>query len=170
MVIARAALAVPERQTAAMTTFDDAEALLGAVGTDLGTSAWVEVGQERIAAFADATEDHQWIHLDESRAAAGPFGTTIAHGFLTLSLLVPMIGDLITFEQPTLVVNAGLDRVRFLSPVPSGGRVRARATLSAAERTRTGIRTTTDVTVELEGAERPALVAVSLLVHAPAPA
>lgn len=153
-----------------MTTFSNADALLGAAGTDLGTSAWIDVGQDRIVAFAGATDDHQWIHLDEERAAAGPFGATIAHGFLTLSLLVPMLGDLVRFEQPTLVVNAGLDRVRFLSPVPSGSRVRASATLTAAEQTRTGVRTSTEVTVELEGAERPALVAVSLLVYAPVPA
>ena len=153
-----------------MTTFADPAALLDAVGTDLGASGWLLVDQERIGAFADATDDHQWIHVDAERAASGPFGTTIAHGFLTLSLLVPMLSDLVAFEAPTMVVNAGLDRLRFVAPVPSGSRVRALATLASAQASRTGVRATLDVTVEVEGAEKPALVATSVLVYGPAPA
>ncbi len=150
-----------------MTRFASASALTGAVGTDLGASSWMLVDQERIEAFADATDDHQWLHVDAERAASGPFGTTIAHGFLTLSLLVPMLGELVTFDEPTTVVNAGLDRLRFVAPVPSGARVRSVATLSAAEPSRTGVRATLDVTVEIEGGEKPALVATSVLVYGP---
>ncbi len=151
-----------------MSRFPSASGLLDAVGTELGPSGWLSVGQERITAFADATDDHQWIHVDPERAADGPFGTTIAHGFLTLSLLVPMLQELVTFEEPTMVVNAGMDRMRFVAPVPSGSRVRAVATLTAAEPSRTGVRATLDVTVEIEGADKPALVATSLLVYGPA--
>ncbi len=152
-----------------MTTFASSAALVDAVGADLGASDWMLVDQERIARFADATDDHQWLHVDAQRAADGPFGTTIAHGFLTLSLLVPLLGELTTFDEPTTVVNAGLDRVRFVAPVPSGSRVRASATLSAAEPSRTGVRATLEVTVEIEGGDKPALVATSLLVYSPTP-
>ena len=150
------------------TTFPSPAALLDAVGTDLGTSAWLLVDQERIDRFADATDDHQWIHVDPERAAAGPFGGTIAHGYLSLSLLAPIMFDLLHVEACALVVNAGSDRVRFVSPVRAGSRVRARATLVGAERIPTGVRARTAVTLEIEGGDKPALVAETLTVFVPA--
>ena len=149
-------------------TFPSPEALLDAVGTDLGTSEWLTVGQDRIDRFADATDDHQWIHIDPERAASGPFGTPIAHGYLSLSLLAPLMFELLHVDGTALVVNAGSDRVRFLTPVTAGTRVRATATIAAAERIPTGVRVRQAVTLEAEGAERPALVAETLTVFVPA--
>jgi acyl dehydratase len=151
-----------------MTAFASPDALLDAVGTDLGTSGWITVDQQRIDRFADATDDHQWIHVDPERAAVGPFGGTIAHGYLSLSLLAPLMFELLDVAACALVVNAGSDRVRFLTPVRAGCRVRARATVAGAERVTSGIRARTAVTVEIEGAERPALVAETLTVFVPA--
>lgn len=150
------------------TTFPSPDALLDAVGTDLGTSEWITVGQDRIDGFADATGDHQWIHVDPERAADGPFGGTIAHGYLSLSLLAPAMFELLVVEGAALVINAGSDRVRFLTPVKAGTRVRASATIIGAERVPTGIRVKQAVTLEAEGAERPALVAETLTVVVPA--
>ena len=134
------------------------------VGRELGVSDWLTVDQSRIDAFADCTGDHQWIHIDPERARSGPFGTTIAHGLLTLSLL-PMLREQIGVVPAGVrqVLNYGSDRVRFLTPVPSGARIRARVTLVAAEPKgpgRTLLRTGN--TVEIEGEERPALVAETL--------
>jgi len=148
--------------------FPSPEALLDAVGIDLGTSEWITIDQERIDRFADATDDHQWIHVDPERAASGPFGGTIAHGYLSLSLLAPALFELLVVEGAALVVNAGSDRVRFLTPVRAGTRVRASATIIAAERVPTGIRVKQAVTLEAEGAERPALVAETVTVVVPA--
>ena len=150
------------------TVFASPDALLEAVGADLGASDWITVDQQRIDRFADATDDHQWIHVDPERAASGPFGGTIAHGYLSLSLLAPLMFDVLHVEACALVVNAGSDRVRFLTPVRAGSRVRAHATLTAAERIPTGVRAKTAVTVEIEGAEKPALVAETLTVFVPA--
>ena len=150
------------------TVFASPEALLDAVGSDLGASGWITVDQQRIDRFAAATDDHQWIHVDPERAAAGPFGGTIAHGYLTLSLLAPLMFEVLHVEACALVVNAGSDRVRFLTPVRAGSRVRAHATLTAVERIPTGVRARTAVTVEIEGADRPALVAETLTVFVPA--
>jgi len=148
--------------------FASPDALLDGVGTDLGTSDWLTVGQDRIERFADATDDHQWIHLDTERAKDGPFGGTIAHGYLTLALLTPLVSGLLQVDGTALVINAGSDRVRFLTPVPSGARVRASARITGAERIPTGIRVREAVTIEIEGAERPALVAETLTVYVPA--
>jgi acyl dehydratase len=148
--------------------FDSPDALLDAVGTDLGVSDWLVVDQTRIDRFADATDDHQWIHVDPERAASGPFGGTIAHGYLSLSLLAPLMFDLLHVEGTALVVNAGSDRVRFLTPVRSGSRVRAHATVSGAERVATGVRVRQSVSLEIEGADKPALVAETLTVFVPA--
>lgn len=148
--------------------FDSPGDLLDAVGTDLGTSAWLRVDQARIDRFADATDDHQWIHVDPERAANGPFGATIAHGYLTLSLLAPFLFELLQVDACALVVNAGSDRVRFVSPVRAGSRIRAHAMIAGAERTNTGIRVRTAVTLEIEGSEKPALVAETLTVFLPA--
>ena len=150
------------------TVFASPDALLEAVGTDLGASGWITVDQQRIDRFADATDDHQWIHVDPARAAGGPFGGTIAHGYLSLSLLAPLMFDVLHVEACALVVNAGSDRVRFLTPVRAGSRIRAHATLAGAERIATGVRARTAVTVEIEGAEKPALVAETLTVFVPA--
>ncbi|MFI2363851.1 MaoC family dehydratase [Promicromonospora sp. NPDC019610] len=143
---------------------DSPAALADAVGRT-ATGEWFEVTQERIAAFADATEDHQWIHLDAERAAAGPFGTTIAHGYLTLSLLPHLASSLVEVGGVAMVMNYGMDRLRFLSPVPSGARVRAVTEILSAEPTPAGVRLASKVTVEIEGAEKPALVAHTLSLY-----
>ena len=128
-------------------------------GLELGPSAWREVTQERIDAFAAATDDPQWIHVDAERAAAGPFGTTIAHGYLTLALLVPFSYELLPVEDAALSVNYGLNRVRFPAPVPSGSRVRARFRVEGVEEVAGGTQVTLGATVEREGAEKPVCVA-----------
>ncbi|SDZ14338.1 Acyl dehydratase [Saccharopolyspora shandongensis] len=131
------------------------------VGEPLGTSSWIEVPQERISTFADATDDHQWIHVDPERARAeSPFGGPIAHGYLTLALIIPMWAEVLTVDSVTMAVNYGLNKVRFTSPVPAGGRVRLNAALKAVEDLpKGGVQLTVDGRIELEGAERPAVVA-----------
>jgi acyl dehydratase len=132
------------------------------IGQELGTSEWIEIGQERINAFADATEDHQFIHVDEALAKQTPFGGTIAHGFLSLSLLSRMAADVMLVPETTKMgVNYGFERVRFLSPVRAGKRVRGRFTLVSFEEKRPGqYQFAHDVTVEIEGEDKPALNAV----------
>lgn len=154
--------------TTGPTAFASPVDLLGAAGTALGHGDWFEIDQERIQRFADATDDHQWIHLDVARATAGPFGAPIAHGFLTLSLLTALATPLIEVQGVAMGVNYGFEKVRFLRPVTVGSRVRAVGTLASAERTGTGIRVVQDLTIEIEGSDRPALVAqwVTLLVPA----
>ena len=131
------------------------------VGQSLGASDWVEVGQDRIGAFADATDDHQFIHIDPVLAAQTPFGGTIAHGFLSLSLLSRMAADVMQVPDTTkMAVNYGLDRVRFLAPVKAGKRVRGHFTLDAAEDKAPGqLLLKHTVTVEIEGEDKPALTA-----------
>ena len=131
------------------------------IGTDIGTSDWIEVTQDRIAAFAEATEDRQFIHLDPVAAAQTPFGGTIAHGFLSLSLLSRMAADVMPIPDTTkMAVNYGLDRVRFLAPVRAGKRVRGHFTLDSAEEKAPGqLLTRHTVTVEIEGENKPALTA-----------
>jgi acyl dehydratase len=132
----------------------------GLVGREVATSDWLVVTQDRIDAFADATGDHQWIHVDSERARAEtPFGATIAHGFLTLSLISALLRDAVTVEGPRMTLNYGLNRVRFVSPVPSGSRVRARIALGGIEDRGDSIQATWSVSVEREGGARPALVA-----------
>lgn len=128
------------------------------VGRELGPTAWIEVTQERIDAFAAATDDPQWIHVDRDRAAAGPFGTTIAHGFLTLSLCVRMLREVMPGDG-AMSLNYGTDRVRFPAPVPSGCRIRGRFRVVSADDTDVGLRGTIEATVEIEGADKPACVA-----------
>ncbi|MDT9592805.1 MaoC family dehydratase [Nocardioides zeae] len=133
------------------------------VGRDLGPSSWIEVDQARIDAFAGATEDHQWIHTDPVRAGAGPFGTTIAHGFLTLALVAPFLEALLKVEGAGMGVNYGLDRVRFPASVPAGSRVRARIAVVAVDEVAAGVRQARlEITVEVEGGDRPVCVAVLL--------
>ncbi|BDC48528.1 nodulation protein NodN [Bryobacterales bacterium F-183] len=131
------------------------------VGTEVGVSDWLTVSQETIRQFADATGDHQWIHLDVERAKAeSPFGTTIAHGFLTMSLLVQLMADAVPMEEPCkLSVNYGFNRLRFVSPVPAGSRIRVRAVLTSLKDLDAAVEFTWGITVEIEGREKPAVVA-----------
>ena len=130
------------------------------VGEEVGVSPWVDVTQERIDTFAKAIDDHQWIHVDTARAKSSPFGGTIAHGFLTLSLLSHLSERTFRFSDRKMGVNYGLNRVRFTSPVPSGSRVRARFTRAKYEPIDTsGVQVTWNAVVEIEGAPKPALVA-----------
>ena len=133
------------------------------VGTELGPTSWLEVTQERIDAFAAATDDPQWIHVDPERAAEGPFGTTIAHGFLTLSLCVPMLYEALPERGGTMAVNYGTNRVRFPAPVPSGARVRGRFRVVEVESTDRGERALIEATVECEDVEKPVCVAELLV-------
>jgi acyl dehydratase len=133
------------------------------VGKELGTSSWVDVDQDRINAFADATDDHQWIHVDAERAKDGPFGGTIAHGYLTLSLLIPMWTDILEVGDVQTMVNYGLNKVRFPSPVPSGSKIRARATLASFETIPGGAQLAVDILVERQGGDKPACVAQLVL-------
>jgi acyl dehydratase len=130
------------------------------VGQEVGVSPWVEVTQERIDLFAKAIDDPQWIHVDPERAKGSPFGTTIAHGFLTLSLLTKFIESTFSFADRKMGVNYGLNRVRFTAPLPSGSRVRARFKLLKYEKIDgNGAQVTWDVTVEREGSDKPVLIA-----------
>ncbi len=128
-------------------------------GEDLGASEWHEITQERVNLFADATEDHQWIHVDPERAKEGPFGQTVAHGYLTLSLGPKLLREVLAVSDATVVVNYGLNKLRFPAPVPVGSRVRAHVTLAAIEEARTGLQATLAVTFEREGGDRPVCVA-----------
>jgi acyl dehydratase len=133
--------------------------LNGRIGDELGVSDWLPIGQERIDQFAEATGDHQWIHLDASRAAAeSPYGTTIAHGFLTLSLVTSLLRDTIAVDDAGMIVNYGCDRVRFVSAVPSGSRIRARFTVATVEDKDDGRQVTWGVVVEREGGAKPCVV------------
>jgi acyl dehydratase len=140
--------------------------LPGLAGADLGTSGWLVMEQDRIDAFADATEDHQWIHVDRERAGAGPLGSTVAHGMLTISLAVGrLLDELLVVEDADLVLNYGLDRVRFPAPVPSGARVRLHASVADVAEHAGGIKLTVALTVELEGSEKPCCVADEVLLY-----
>ncbi|WP_306368732.1 MaoC family dehydratase [Nocardiopsis sp. CC223A] len=132
--------------------------LRAAAGKDLGHSPWRTVDQQRIDTFADATDDHQWIHTDPERAADGPFGGTIAHGYLTLSLVIPMFGEVLEMKGIDMAVNYGLNKVRFPSPVPVGARVRLAATLAEVTDVKGGVQATVDGVIEIEGSDKPACV------------
>ena len=132
------------------------------VGEHIADSDWIEVTQERIQLFADATNDHQWIHVDPERAKAGPFGTTIAHGFMTLSLLPEMSASAMQILNTRMGVNYGLNRVRFPAPVPAGSRLRGRFTLLKFEPLEGGAQLTFEVRMEREGADKPVCIAESV--------
>jgi len=132
------------------------------VGQVLGTSDWIDVDQSRIDAFAQATGDHQWIHVDAERAAAGPFGTTVAHGFLTLSLLPSMLLTAFEIRGSRMGVNYGSNRVRFPAPVPAGSRLRGHFKLLACEEIDGGVQLTVEATIEREGSTKPVCVAQTL--------
>ena len=125
---------------------------------ELGSTEWHTIDQRMIDLFAEATGDHQWIHVDPPRAAEGPFGTTVAHGYLTLSLLPRLMSELISVSDAAMGINYGTEKLRFTSPVPSGSRVRLHAKLARAERRGNGVVYTVGVQVEIEGQEKPALV------------
>lgn len=133
--------------------------LEGRVGEEIGVSPWLAVEQDRIDLFAKAIDDPQWIHVDPVRAKAGPFGTTIAHGFLTLSLLSHLIETTFSFDDRKMGVNYGLNRVRFTAPLPSGSKIRARFSLGAYEKIEGGVQVTFNTLVEREGGDKPVLVA-----------
>lgn len=142
-----------------MTEFGDFDALRAAVGTVLGPGEWIEIDQQRIDLFAEATGDHQWIHVDPGRAADGPYGGTIAHGFLTLALLAPISQQLMTVGSARIAINYGLNKVRFVSPVRVGSRVRGTVTLTAVTDVPGGVQAERTVTITAEGADKPACVA-----------
>lgn len=146
-----------------MKVFERLTDLQGLVGQSLGTSDWVQIDQERIDRFAEATGDHQWIHVDPARARKGPFGTTVAHGFLTLSLLPLFFESAFAIRDVAMGINYGLNRVRFPAPVPVGSRLRAHFTLLAYEPLEpAGAQLTVQVTVEREGSDKPVCVAESV--------
>lgn len=133
--------------------------LLDKQGQDLGSSDWFEVTQEDVNLFADATKDHQWIHVDPDRAASGPFGTTIAHGYMSLALVIPLWSELLVVENVGMSINYGLNRLRFPAPVPVGSRIRLVGKLASVSEVTGGIEVVADLTMEVEGSEKPALVA-----------
>jgi acyl dehydratase len=142
--------------------FASLDDLRAAVGTEVGHGRWLDVSQERIDTFAEATGDHQWIHVDPERAASGPFGGTIAHGFLSLSLIPALTAGLTAVDGVTMGVNYGLNKVRFPAPVPVGSRVRGRVELMSMDDVPGGVQLTSRVTVEREGGDKPACVAETI--------
>ena len=145
-------------------TFTSVEELKAAIGEDLGSGEWLEITQERIDAFADSTGDHQWIHTDPERGKSGPFGTTIAHGYLTVSLLPMLAGRIFTIDGPKLVLNYGMNKLRFPNPVKVGARIRSNAVITSIEETPKGVNMVVTNTVEIEGESKPACVAENLRV------
>lgn len=142
-----------------MKVFNGLDELRAAAGTRVGASDWMTIDQERVNTFADATEDHQWIHVDPEKAEAGPFGHTIAHGFLTLSLLSYLLAQVYRIDGTKMGINYGLNKVRFTAPVPVGSKIRGVVDIADVADATGGVQVTTRITVEIEGSERPALVA-----------
>ncbi|HTT55040.1 MAG TPA: MaoC family dehydratase [Streptosporangiaceae bacterium] len=142
------------------TTANGLDELTALAGADLGHTSWVEVSQARVDMFADATGDHQWIHVDPARAAAGPFGGTIAHGFLTLSMIIPLFSELLEVTGVSMAINYGLNKVRFPAPVPVGSKIRLAGRLAAVEPAGdSAVQVTADFTVEVDGGGKPGCVA-----------
>jgi acyl dehydratase len=150
-----------------MKTFNGLDEFEKAVGTHLGYSDWHTITQRQVDLFAEATGDHQWIHVDPDRAAAGPFGTTIAHGYLTLSLIPMLVGEIYTVDGLKMGINYGSNKVRLPSPVPVGSRVRAGAELLELKNGPQGAQATVRVTVEREGSDKPSCVAETVSVLVP---
>jgi acyl dehydratase len=149
--------------------FETPAELEKAVGQRLGESAWLEVTQDRVNLFADATDDHQWIHVDPERARGGPFGAPIAHGYLTLSLVSRFLPEIVVVKGISMGVNYGVDRVRFPSPVKVGARIRGVGELLEAQRQKDGsVQAKVRVTIEIEGGAKPACVAETLSRYYPA--
>jgi acyl dehydratase len=143
-------------------TFKGLDELVAAEGSQLGPTDWLEITQDRVNLFADATGDHQWIHVDPERAAKGPFGGAIAHGLLTLSLIPHFVHQLYTVENIALAINYGYNKVRFITPVRVGAKVRARAEISKVDKLDGAVQATVTTTVEIDGSEKPAAVAESI--------
>ena len=145
-----------------MSKFANPSAMLEAIGQSLGSSDWVDITQDRIQLFADATDDQQWIHVDVDRAQEGPFGGTIAHGFLTLSLAAKFLPELLAVDDCVMAINYGCNRVRFPAPVPAGSRVRGHGVMTECVAIPNGVQATITITIEIEGVEKPACVAESV--------
>jgi acyl dehydratase len=150
-----------------MRTFTSVDELAAAVGEPLGQTDWLELTQDRVDAFADATGDHQWIHVDVERAAKGPFGTTIAHGYLTLSLIPQFTAQLFTLDTPGARLNYGVNKVRFPRPVKVGSRIRATATITEVTDVPAGKQMVTRFVVEIDGEDKPACVADTVVLLLP---
>ena len=146
-----------------MKKFNGLDEFVAAEGTELGPTEWLEVNQDRVNLFADATDDHQWIHVHPERAANGPFGGTIAHGLLTLSLLPHFTHQLYTVDNVAMAINYGYNKVRFITPVRVGSKVRARAEIAKVDQLDGAVQATVTVTVEIDGSDKPAAVAESIV-------
>jgi acyl dehydratase len=144
-------------------SFSGLDEFVAAQGSQLGPTEWMEITQDRVNLFADATEDHQWIHVDPERAANGPFGGAIAHGLLTLSLLPHFMHQLYTVHNIAMAINYGYNKVRFITPVKVGAKVRARAEISKVDQLDGAVQATMTTTVEIEGSDKPAAVAESIV-------
>ena len=145
-----------------MKKFSGLDEFVAAKGSQLGPTDWLEVTQERVNLFADATDDHQWIHVDPERAASGPFGGTIAHGLLTLSLLPHFTSQMYTVDNIAMAINYGYNKVRFITPVRVGSKIRARAEIAKVDQLEGAVQATLTTTVEIEGSDKPAAVAESI--------
>jgi acyl dehydratase len=143
--------------------FSGLDEFVAAQGSQLGLTDWLEVTQDRVNLFADATDDHQWIHVDPERAANGPFGGTIAHGLLTLSLLPHFTHQLYTVDHIAMAINYGYNKVRFITPVRVGSKIRARAEIAKVDQLEGAVHATVTVTVEIDGSDKPAAVAESIV-------
>jgi acyl dehydratase len=143
--------------------FSGLDEFVAAQGSQLGATDWLEVTQDRVNLFADATDDHQWIHVDPERAANGPFGGTIAHGLLTLSLLPHFTRQLYTVDNIAMAINYGYNKVRFITPVRVGSKIRARAEIAKVDQLEGAVQATVTVTVEIDGSDKPAAVAESIV-------
>ena len=146
-----------------MKKFSGLDEFVAADGAELGPTDWLEVTQDRVNLFADATDDHQWIHVDPERAANGPFGGTIAHGLLTLSLLPHFTHQLYTVDNIAMAINYGYNKVRFITPVRVGAKIRARAQIAKVDQLDGAVQATVTVTVEIDGSVKPAAVAESIV-------
>ncbi len=146
-----------------MRTFGNLEDLTAAIGEDLGASDWLTIDQDRVNLFAEATGDHQWIHVDVERSTAGPFGGTIAHGYLTLSLIPVLGAEIFTLQTPGARLNYGVNKVRFPSPVPVGSRIRAHARVVDVSAVPAGTQVTFGWTIEIEGQPKPGCVAETVV-------
>jgi acyl dehydratase len=144
-------------------TFSGLDELVAAQGSQLGPTEWLEITQDRVNLFADATDDHQWIHVDPDRAANGPFGGTIAHGLLTLSLLPHLMQQMYTVKNIAMAINYGYNKVRFITPVKVGAKIRARAEITKVDQLDGGAQATMTTAVEIDGSEKPAAVIESIV-------
>ena len=146
-----------------MKKFSGLDEFVAAQGAELGPTDWLEVTQDRVNLFADATDDHQWIHVDPERAASGPFGGTIAHGLLTLSLLPHFTSQMYAVDNIAMAINYGYNKVRFITPVRVGSKIRGRAEIAKVDQLDGAVQATVTVTVDIDGSDKPAAVAESIV-------